>query len=104
MARLPTPYLPGSEEPTAYYTDSDMFEYCCIKCAAEVVDDKNKVRAGYQEHEWLCGDCADKVVAWLGDHGSYGVMVQYLSEERAKYPLVDFKANRVVLNSVCLIE
>ena len=104
MPRLPTPYLPGSEEPTAYYEQSEVFDHCCVKCAVSVVDNPAKVRSGYHEHEWLCGDCADKLLMWLSVGGSCGLPAEYLQEERAKFPLVDFKANRVVLNVVQLIR
>jgi hypothetical protein len=67
-----------------------------------VEDNKPMVRSGYHENEWLCADCADLVLAWIGDSTAEELPAQYVQVERAKYPLLDFKANRVVLNSVCL--
>lgn len=98
--KLPTPYLPGSTEPTAYYTNSDLFYNVCIKCAEKVEDNKTMVRAGYHEHEWLCADCTDLLLAWIGENVAEGLPTHYVSVERAKFPLVEFKANRVVSNFI----
>jgi hypothetical protein len=98
--KLPTPYQPGTAEPTAYYTNSDLFDNVCIKCAAVVEDNKTMVRAGYALNEWLCADCADLLLAWLGDPEADDLPAYYVQVERAKYPLLNFKANRAVLNSI----
>ncbi len=91
--KLPTPYLPGTAKPTAYYTESDNTPKTCIKCASA---NKVEVRAGYQLNEWLCADCADEMLVWLGDDFNGGMQTWYLSRERSKFPLLDFKANLVV--------
>jgi hypothetical protein len=98
--KLPTPYLPDTAEPIAYYTDGDLFDNVCIKCANVVEDNKTMVRSGYHENEWLCADCADLVLAWIGDSTAEGLPAYYVQVERAKYPLLDFKANRRVLNII----
>lgn len=87
---LPTPYLQGTAKPTCYYEQSENVAKKCLKCDSLTV----VVQSGYHDHEWLCQNCLNAVTLWLAEDG--GMERSDLEHERAKYPLLSFKANVVV--------